>query len=943
MKRVKILSVIFAFILSSSMLPTTVSALEAETDSGSEGAIAITTPAEFLKLNDFEDAEYSGTYYLANDLDFSEIEITTPYLVDEFYGVLDGRGHTIYGFELKYEATATTENSVNMGLFGKLGGEGGHSAMISNLNIGTEAEPIQATITVGEDKSVGQIDFGFLAGYTGGAKNPTIVDVNIFGALTANVNDHTGHIAVGGFIGDAYHPDFSGCVFNGRLDITDVTTNQYRYVGGIVGMQRNRTDNTGHSLYNACENNADISIVGAASTRRSGVGGIVGSAKSSAQIIDCVNNGDIVSNEQQVGGIVGFANEKNTVQVLTLIANCANNGKINNVENSNYEIYGCLPESGTYGKRICIIDCKTSSGADSTQNTPTYDNSSSYAHFYDYIMPIGTVDELTKIGSDALYNAAGFYKITNDIDFEGVDYKPYVIQYFSGVLYGGGHTLKNLKVSNNGKTRAGFIEATAGAGDTAIMELSLGTEDAPMIFNSARYESGALIAKAGSSADGDTAYCTMIHGVDIYVRSTVGVGGTNRFSGGVIGVARSFTFVNSNVYGRISSDHDNNAYIGGFIGNNQGVNTRAKSLFLDCNNYADIGVRSNTNDKNSWVSGFVGAVDGANVYVNCLNFGNLSHSTADGVTVTAAVGAFGGHTTNSITINNCVNLGSVKGQVSATAFGIVNSGEKNYVSAIGLEDIGTVASDIEGVNSFICKNINSTRIDAYEVYSDAAISMINGAAIRLDVNTSGIRFRSVVSERAVESLMRIFGGDATISCGTIISPTDFVDRADSFTTDGLDAFAKDNGSFGDEKAYVKIPATKWFDDETKMIAGSLVDLSASMYNVEFSGRSYITVTVDGKDVFTVYSAYSAKNNSRSVATVANAAAADVLYQTGTDPSKWYMDEACTAEYTGADRTTYKTAIGEANADGVKKYSCYTSDEIIAINKIIADIPEESDQ
>ena len=57
-----------------------------------EGDIAITTPEEFLKLNDFEDTSYSGTYYLTGDLDFSGIEITTPYLVDEFYGVLDGRG-----------------------------------------------------------------------------------------------------------------------------------------------------------------------------------------------------------------------------------------------------------------------------------------------------------------------------------------------------------------------------------------------------------------------------------------------------------------------------------------------------------------------------------------------------------------------------------------------------------------------------------------------------------------------------------------------------------------------------------------------------------------------------------------------------------------------------------------------------------------------------------
>ena len=139
---------------------------------------------------------------------------------------------------------------------------------------------------------------------------------------------------------------------------------------------------------------------------------------------------------------------------------------------------------------------------------------------------------------------------------------------------------------------------------------------------------------------------------------------------------------------------------------------------------------------------------------------------------------------------------------------------------------------------------------------------------------------------------------------------------------------------------MKIAATKWFDEETSTIAGSLVNMSASMYEVEFSGRAYITVTVDGKDVFTVYSAYSAENNSRSIAAVARAAAADVLYQKNGDSSKWYRDEACTIEYTGTDKSEYTTAVGEANANGVTKYSCYNTTKLNAINKIIADIPVE---
>ena len=88
-KTIKILATFLALILAISMLPMSVMATETTGDTVNTDPSAISTPEQFMAM------AADGNYYLTNDIDFSNTTITNTYLVENFYGTLNGNGYTL--------------------------------------------------------------------------------------------------------------------------------------------------------------------------------------------------------------------------------------------------------------------------------------------------------------------------------------------------------------------------------------------------------------------------------------------------------------------------------------------------------------------------------------------------------------------------------------------------------------------------------------------------------------------------------------------------------------------------------------------------------------------------------------------------------------------------------------------------------------------------------
>ena len=118
-KTTKFLATFLAIILTISLIPLSVMATESDggdTNAVNTDAAAISTADQFMAM------AADGNYYLTDDIDFSNTVIEAPYLVENFYGTLNGNGHTLKGINLNYTATeATASAHTYVAIFGTLG------------------------------------------------------------------------------------------------------------------------------------------------------------------------------------------------------------------------------------------------------------------------------------------------------------------------------------------------------------------------------------------------------------------------------------------------------------------------------------------------------------------------------------------------------------------------------------------------------------------------------------------------------------------------------------------------------------------------------------------------------------------------------------------------------------------------------------------------------
>ena len=231
-------------------------------------------------------------------------------------------------------------------------------------------------------------------------------------------------------------------------------------------------------------------------------------------------------------------------------------------------------------------------------------------------------------------------------------------------------------------------------------------------------------------------------------------------------------------------------------------------------------------------------------------------------------------------------------------------GEGSSAYLNGLLECSIFALSIDDTAAGALTNCEISDIRIYKGLTAGATRTVYGASVRLD-NPTGIRFRSQFSKSLIDSLMDTYGAE-NVKIGMIITPTDYITaNGVDFTMAALDACTAISGT-----KYVKIDATAIHENDSYYVINcALVNLRAGNYYRQFSARAYIEVN----GVVYKYSEFNLKNNSRSVAEVAEMAYNDVkATQDSVYSNAIKLDVGTTAysPYTTEDRNTLKGFFNE---------------------------------
>lgn len=133
----------------------------------------------------------------------------------------------------------------------------------------------------------------------------------------------------------------------------------------------------------------------------------------------------------------------------------------------------------------------------------------------------------------------------------------------------------------------------------------------------------------------------------------------------------------------------------------------------------------------------------------------------------------------------------------------------------------------------------------------------DGAAVRLNADSSGLRFTTQISKEVYESL------NGYVSYGTLMIPTETLGSNELTlnTTDVLNIANESGVLFVEEEGVYKFRA-------------ALTDIPEEAYDQAISARGYATVTYADGTQKTFYTVYTAENNSRSIKQVALSALLD---------------------------------------------------------------------
>ena len=897
------------------------------------GWIAIKDADEFLKIGT-EGYPTTGNYYLTADIDFADrtnpeepvMREFTNCILSAFDGTLDGQNFAIKGFTIN-------GNNSDTAMIGTLGANVKTSSII-NLKIGTATEPVTVNATLASAKKV-----AVLAAMVSNTSNVVLIDnVHIYANVFAT-NSSTGLIHVAGFGGYVNSATIMNSSFTGTLTATGTGTTARCGMGGLFG------DSSANKqiVIKNCQVNATMtSEFGGSCTCQHAtqctVGGLIGRTMTPSVFVeDCTVAGNLTSKQKTgetsapygyVGGLVGYMYGTN---ILLVAADCNTTGVTAMSGTGTGAMYG--------GKSAATTRCYVKGCTPDTANTPTREigdvDGVTSANNYDYVWLIDEAADFAKIGaadSGYTYPLDGFYRLNADTISLGAK-SGNVVGKFCGVLDGNGKAVTATSMNNS------FFSTLSTTNSAVIFDFTLGAPDAYVSVSFEALNVGALAQYTGENAG------TVLSNVDIYADVT-STGTMGTWTGGFIPTPRYTNFFDCNMYGsvtslgqltatNVSTDARKQMYTGGFVA--QQDKTAAFNMLVDCNNLASVktagvGFAGGT-VSNAYAGGLMGSITGGVVLYGCNNLGDVAMKSTTNF-VTRNAGGMVGDVSSSGTVlmMDCANLGNVSSTMNASGLVAASNAVLNCYDVL---QAGTVTADTKAESFMNAAGTATLNTRSVKTVTNP-IAMDHGAAVRLAADT-GLRFTATVSADVMARLTEIAGTEMTVSYGMMIAPTVIVNATASkeLTHANLDAYAaaqKWDAAKG-EVAYIDVPSVDedgnnvWFKGTAGKLAGSIVGVSESMYQVKFSGAAYVTVKVGDNAVWTVYAANA---QSRSLYEVAKAALDDT--KTEIDADGGYTADKAIA----VGEIYYENGEAKTFAEGdAPVYSYYAKAQRDIVNGIIA--------
>ena len=803
---------------------------------------------------------FSGKYFiLTNDIVLNEGDATTwgsnapanaltPIGVWDygFAGYFNGDGYTISGL---YQ-----NGSGNLGLFGNLGG----GAVITNL----------ALVNTYVKSSGGEI--GALVGQTDRSSEDEILIENVY--VEAYV--YGGGNCVGGIIGNLSN-SVSGGFTHGTVTLSRVTfvgrVESTSYVGGLIGDSRNVV----FEIYD-CLVFADIY----AKNSSGYAAGFVARSNNNLGLLGA-NYDQFVSNSIFAGGSVSAKSGSNT-RTFVSSANGTN-------KPGAYYCYTPITSPGTMKNSDTFDDSPSYNNikkeelygyyeGDDDENDIDWETLTEWARpDYDVARPTGIAEnfeinpteppkqfangsgteEDPYLISDAeqlailseLSQADSFvdtyFELTADITLTGENNVAPIggwASAFGGTFDGNGHTISGVHIKNTGDGSGFFACIQGGA---TIKNLAL--VDAH-VESTGLGAVGALVGQTNRANGDDITISNVYVDADVIVANGSEVAGiignlsdsNSSYEGGVV-------FMDNVVFtGSVTASA---GYVAGLVGNARNIHVE----MTNCANYGTIKAGG------QYAAGLIVGQKGGYYIANCVSAGK--------VTGTKDVYAIACH--NNDTIYNDTGRG-IEGAYYVK--GIASNGETK-----GAEE-GAVIVALKDMSALLGANANApesfaTRVGDVAVPADCTvlpadkviygIGLINGASVRLSSPT-GIRFTAILGADYLNSL------EGDVSFGIIIAPTDYVKAAGEFTVEALE-------ELGYDVTHKEIKADKYVNEDPASdgyyaFTGVLAPVQEGNYERAFSAIAYVKV---GDTYY--YSEYNEKDNSRSIAQVAEAAYKDTAH------------------------------------------------------------------
>lgn len=313
---------------------------------------AISSADELAALMN-DSTQWSGTYYLANNIDLTEkTQAAIGNDKTAFTGTFDGNGKTVSGINIS-KTTVIAADAAMVGFFGVV-----ENATIKNLTV-------KGSIT---NENTADINASSTVNATGGivgkANGDTIIE-NCTAEMTLN-----GTCNVGGIVGllsnETGEAKVINCVSSCKITLT------LGNVGGIIGWGRTAGIDTATNFITGCTNNSEIKTASNDRARTGGIIGYISTTKGGTVIDGCVNKGNVScintyvstgtdeaadNHVAQAGGIVGRL-EITAAASSGIIKNCVNYGKIE----SSYNAGGIIaiitrPTASKEASECSIINC----------------------------------------------------------------------------------------------------------------------------------------------------------------------------------------------------------------------------------------------------------------------------------------------------------------------------------------------------------------------------------------------------------------------------------------------------------------------------------------------------------------------------------------------------------------------------------------------------------